>query len=54
MRRNAQDFYEDTRHARECGGRILRYVTDKRTSSNTVKRAKDKHDAQDFLDRTRR
>ena len=39
----AQDFARFTRRARECGGRILRYVTDKRTSSNTVKRAKDKH-----------
>ena len=50
----AQDFARFTRRARECGGRILRYVTDKRTSSNTVKRAKDKQNAQDFLDRTRR
>lgn len=52
----AQDFARFTRRARECGGRILRYVTDKRASSNTVKRAKDKQFAQDlrFYARRRR
>ena len=52
----AQDFARFTRRARKCGGRILRYVTDKRTSSNTVKRAKDKQFAQDlrFYARRRR
>ena len=49
----AQDFARFTRRARECGGRILRYVTDKRASSNTVKRAKDKQNAQDFCEDTR-
>ena len=52
----AQDFARFTRRARKCGGRILRYVIDKRTSSNTVKRAKDKQFAQDlrFYARRRR
>ena len=52
----AQNFARFTRRARECGGRILRYVTDKRASSNTVKRAKDEQFAQDlrFYARRRR